>query len=307
MQRQEDSDSSVVRLVRLLDADRVKADVYSIGVGVYQARHLTLECLATIADCKKAFGFFDVIWLAPALREIGVEFSQLDYPPVLSRKEIFATVANIIASAALQSPPVCWLTSGSPVRYVWITQLMRDWAKREGLTFRTVLAPSSLDALLDFLQINDSQGLQVYDAKSLLLGLHRPSNSLYSFVYNLEIAGTERSPVGSRPRKQMLLPLKEWLMRIYPPSHTVTFALIGGCESASRRFDISLDKMENAADLPVLGTLCLPPVLEFRPASRETEELDQLTRLVRVAHTPLDALLGDAARNLAIHFKRSSR
>jgi uncharacterized protein YabN with tetrapyrrole methylase and pyrophosphatase domain len=295
--------STVTDLLARLPSEFPHADVYAVGTGISGPEHLTLEALQALAVSKKVFGFSDVTPLISIIECLGSKFEELEYPPLRTRRTVFTQAAVKIATMALQSSPVCWLTCGSPIRHVWLTHLLRKWANRERLIFRSVLAPSSLDVIMDYLQIDDSEGIQLYDSTALILHALQPDPKAHCVIFNIEKTGTELSPNGSYPRKEMLLPLKSYLLQFYPADHAVTFILVSGYTFDSRKLTLPLSKLEDAVSLKTLGTLWLPRIALQPLDNSRCQTMETLSGLTRLAHTPADRILGKAASKLAEQLK----
>lgn len=269
-----------------------RADLYCAGTGVRGPSQMSLEVMSALAHSAKVLGFRDVAWTADVIRALGSRFQELDYPPVARRVDIMRAAATTIAEAVLEEPPVTFLVPGSPVRHVWLTSLLRDWAEREDLSIHFIHGISSTDHICAFLGVEDSAGLQMYDATQLVLFLQKPDPSAHCLVLNLGNTLMQRSAVGSQPLPQMLLPLRDHLLSFYPPDHSVSFVVIGREHKDDWRLDLPLGDLHKRRLPKPLGTLYIPPVRHDRTIRTRTNEL---SRLVRTAQSPLDSLLARAA------------
>ena len=120
-----------------------RADLYCAGTSIRSLSQMSLETMSAFARSAKVLGFHEVAWTADVIRALGSRFVQLDYPPVARRVDIMRTAAITITEAVLEEPPVTFLVPGSPVRHVWLTSLLRDWAERENLEIHVIHGISS--------------------------------------------------------------------------------------------------------------------------------------------------------------------
>lgn len=291
---------SVLPIIAKTSREEVpEASVYLVGIGIHGPLTLTLEAIGALVRCRQAFGFPDTAWIAPMMSSLGSEFVQIEYPAISRREDVLLRGVRRIAQAALSNPPVAFVAAGSPIRHVYASTLLLTWARREGLRACTILGLSSLDHACASLGIDDSRGLQLFDATHLLALVQRPEVTAHVFIYNLENTLMQRSSVGTLPLPSMLLPLKEHLARFYPESHGVTFLLESTPSSVQRVTKVPLDHLESVVESePDLGTLYVPPVevVRQRPSQRT---IDDLATLVRLARSPLDRSLGQAAATLS--------
>lgn len=270
-----------------------------MGAGIAGPAHLTVEALAALASARVVFGFEDVASFRPLVEGMGARFERLDYPPLAPRSDIFRRAATAITDAALNSPPVAYLTHGSPVRHVWLTSILRRWAMRERVSFKTVQGPSSLDCILDLLAVDDSDGLQVYDSTRVVLNHVGLNPNAHCLLYNPEKTGTELSPRRIAPRPAMFLPLRDRLLETYPAEHVVSLVVVAGPSiSVPRIRTVALRSLECIAHFDALGTLWIPPVGVPNVPAEKVAKLLSLSELVRLAHTPLDAEIAAALRRL---------
>jgi hypothetical protein len=254
---------------------------------------LTLEALAALQRSRFVFGFQDTAWISSYVEQMGSRYVELDYPPIARRLDIMTLAAKTVASAALTEPPVAFIAAGSPLRHVWLSAVLIQWAREQGIRIATVLGVSSLDHVCAALGVEDSGGLQLYDATHLLLLQQRPDPSAHCFVFNLENTLMQRSCISAIPRAEMLELLKQRLLEFYASDHEATFVLTETPRAGAHLFRLELARLEEAITQRPLGTLYLPP--SGSGSCERVGALDDLMTLVRLSRSPLDGILGSAA------------
>jgi hypothetical protein len=272
------------------------ADLYIVGASIAGWGDVSAHAREALARSRRIFGFADTSWLRQA-PDVGPRLMLLEYPPVAPRAEIMRRAALEVITGVARTPPVSFVTMGSPIRHVWLSAILRRWALRERLRVRTVLGISSLDYVCLAADVEDSAGLQLFDASHLLAYGQRPDSRSHCFIFNVENTLMQRSAVCAVPRQEMFAPLRDRLLRFYPPEHVVSFVLVATPSCRDRTIALPLSELSAAAGIHPLGTLYVPPV-ERPPESGTVAACSDLSVLVSLSSSPLDDKLSELARQL---------
>jgi uncharacterized protein YabN with tetrapyrrole methylase and pyrophosphatase domain len=113
---------------------------------------------------------------------------------------------------------------GNPIVFNVTTQEILRGGPARGLTVRVFPAVSAIDTVLvDLNQDIGFSGLQIYDASGLVLYRIEPRVDVPCLLLQPQMFGTAYAAVGHEPMPNALNPLRDHLLRFYPPEHEVTF------------------------------------------------------------------------------------
>ena len=199
--------------------------VYAIGLGIRIPDHLTVEALDALQRCRRLFSILPGTILSPLPTDITAKIESLEphYVPGVLRRDAYQRQVSVILDACTPESPVGYVTSGNPVFFDSVTDGLRVECERRGIEFRLVAGVSSIDAILVDLCCDVAPGLQIFEASSLLAFEIEPRTDLAAIVMQPNVFGTSFVVANRQISAEAMRPLREYLLRFYPPDHPVTY------------------------------------------------------------------------------------
>lgn len=201
------------------------ADVTLVGLGIRVPDHATRETERALRACREVLFVDTGVATRPWLESLAPKVTDLwaeGYREGGPRTEVYHHQAARVLEAALDHGPVVFAMQGHPLVYAQAPRLVRRAAPLLGLSVDTLPGISSLDTLFADLGLDPcDDGLQMVEATDLLLRRRPLRPDMGLLVWQVGTLGTRlHSEHRSLPGR--FDPLREHLMRFYPPDHPVT-------------------------------------------------------------------------------------
>lgn len=235
-------------------------DIYLIGSGINLDDHLTPEAARKLRRCHTVYhltAFHDRLggFCADVVDLRDVYFSSRD-------GSSYERIADMILDRARREPGVAFLTYGHPMVLVDSCQMILAAARKEGLHVDIVSGVSSIDVLLQWLQLDVGlAGLQVYEVNQLVLHGRPPNPQAACFIMQVGAFGALQLAHAGTHGPERYGALRDFLLRAYAGEHPailVTFPFRSDMEPISVRTTIA--ELPDAADAIHTGmTLYIPP------------------------------------------------
>ncbi len=245
------------------------ADIFLLGSGVFSFFDLTLYTQFVLEECRAVFFLHDLPSLERYLERLvpdPVNLMPLYYVDGRDRADIYEDVARHVVEAARLQRPVALLTHGHPLVYCDISKQVRQQAGRHGLRVSSVPAVSSLDRMFVDLDLDiGDHGVQVLHASAAISQATPLNPDLDTIFFQV---GSIMEPTAARLRESTvdeMAPLKDYLLRFFPPSHRVTIIespVELGFEA--RKTEVAVGELETAAPACNYNASAFVPALSRR-------------------------------------------
>ncbi|WP_254173266.1 SAM-dependent methyltransferase [Planktothrix pseudagardhii] len=253
-------------------------DISIVGSGIKFPEHLTLETIAILEHCQSVYT------IATHLNDekntpLGLHKKIKNlwhlYKPDRLRRENYKAMAQVIFDAAHQERPIAYLASGNPVVFDSVTQWIIQGAEKQGLTVKIFPAISSIDTIMVDLKYEVAPGLQIYDA-SMLVGFNlEPRVNVPCILLQISTFGTSYTTAYRIPKKDVLSPLKTYLLRFYPSNHQLFLISCPlSSENTSEIMPICLEELDSTNPEHIRGSSLFIPKLH-----KPKENLEFLTKM----------------------------
>jgi precorrin-2 methylase len=211
--------------------DPIPFAIALIGMGVRQVTHMTLEAITVLRRCRRGFVAGPDQEAVNRLREeLATHLKPGDIlPPLVSlssaylpdrpRCQNYVEAAGLVLQAAQAERPVAYLTFGNPVTYDTVTQEILASARAGNVPTVVIAGVSSVDTVLSDLGQEAGPGLQVFDVSCFVGAEVKPDTRFACLLMQVGVFGTNYPLTGREPRANALAPLKDYLLRLYPPGH----------------------------------------------------------------------------------------
>jgi uncharacterized protein YabN with tetrapyrrole methylase and pyrophosphatase domain len=208
------------------DADS-EVELYLLGSGTASFLDITLRTQDALKRCQQVFYLHDIPSLDEYLRHIApgaVNLIPIYYRDGRERTDIYRDISVHVVDAVASGAPVGFLVHGNPMFFSLVTRLILARAGERGVRAQVLPAVSSLDSLFVELRLDaGADGLQLFEASTAMLrdiALNpRVAALLLQVGAILDFTSTRQSETV-----QDVTPLRDYLLRFYPPEHEVTVA-----------------------------------------------------------------------------------
>jgi len=247
--------------VAMVDINYYDADLYLVGIGLFNLKQITLETL-------------DVLRAAKSVLHISSKHLQLreinpcteDISSVYWRKarawSVYRRIAKIVVERAISMRPTVFAVEGTPMLCNDISWEIVRLGKRRNLHVQALPSVSCLDVLPIQLGFDIADlGTQVYEATQLVMFNLRMNPFVSTLIMQVAEFG-ERGIFLEDTSPARFRRLVKHLLKYYPPKHTVVFIRsASNSEEASSVFSTELRTIEQHAPRIETGmTLYLPRV-----------------------------------------------
>lgn len=240
--------------------DGPEPDIYLIGSGINLDDHLTPEAVRKLGRCHTAYHL-----TAFHERLAGLCAEVVDLRDVYFSSEdgsSYRRIADMILDHARRQAGVAFVTYGHPMVLVDSCQMILAAARAEGLRVDVVSGVSSIDVLLQWLQLDVGlAGLQIYEVNQMVLHGRPPNPQAACLVMQVGAFGSLRLAHTGAQGPERYAGLRDFLLRAYAGEHPVmlmTFPFRSDMEPIAIRTTIA--GLPDAADAIHTGmTLYIPP------------------------------------------------
>lgn len=202
-------------------------ELYLLGSGTTSFLDITLRTQDALKRCRQVFYLHDIPSLDEYLRDVApgaVNLMPVYYRDGRERTDIYGDIAAHVVDAVAGGAPVGFLVHGNPMFFSLVTRLILARAAERGVRARVLPAVSSLDCLFVDLRLDAGEdGLQLYEASTAIMrdiALNpRAAALLLQVGAILDFTSARQSEAV-----QDVAPLRDYLLRFYPPEHEVTVA-----------------------------------------------------------------------------------
>lgn len=244
--------------------EQAAPDIYIVGTGVRVPDHMTIEAIEALTRCREIYTILHPSMEALLPREIAPKIKSLWplYTPGSYRRDVYDAEIATVLDAASQQKTVAYLAPGNPVIFDSVTHGIIAGAPARGLTVQVIPGISSIDSILVDLHLDLAPGIQIFDASFLLANNVELRPDVACILFQPTAFGTSYVTVGYQPLSTAFAPLREYLMRFYPPDHEIMYVT-----SAERTHEISrvvrfpLQELGGTQDTPQTpgASLFIPP------------------------------------------------
>lgn len=211
-----------------------EVDIHLVGYGNRLPNDITLESLAVLKRCKRAFGVPPLH--APTLGLRPMESLMHLYSPDRHRRETYEQWVQIMLDAAAADPPVCFATYGSAMVGTYAAHRILELAPQRGLTVHVSGAPSSLDGIWADLGIDPCQGVEIWEASAFIRLKIVPATNAHLLLPQapmLDVRGGIDTEQMRLEASTTVSKLRDYLLHFYPPEHEVHFDTTGSGSGAT--------------------------------------------------------------------------
>lgn len=206
-----------------MNAEQPAFDIAIAGLGIVLGRDMTLQTREILRRCNTVFVLDNGYGVDPYLGGHARDVVHLNtlYQNDQPRRKTYRQMAAAVLAAAVDNPPVAFVSYGHPKVFCFPSTLIRRASGLLNLRTITVPAVSALDALLVDVNYDfGTGGLQMYDATDALLH-DRPLQADVPCVL-WQVTWIAEPRFRSQPADaERFMDLQEYLLKFYPASHEV--------------------------------------------------------------------------------------
>ncbi|HHV78572.1 MAG TPA: nucleoside triphosphate pyrophosphohydrolase [Firmicutes bacterium] len=209
------------------------ASVVVVGLGPGGADWLPASNIEELKKADRVFVRTERHPSVDCLTSAGVRYTSFDhvYETAADYQEVYSRIVEAVLAASADSGVVAYAVPGSPLIGEASVFLLKKRCAERGVPIRIVPAPSFVDALVDELEIDVTDGLAIFDAASVARSGTDISLSRHNFFMQVYNRG-----IGSD--------LKLWLMNILPEEHPVNVVRAAGVPRLKRFEQVPVWKLD---------------------------------------------------------------
>jgi uncharacterized protein YabN with tetrapyrrole methylase and pyrophosphatase domain len=214
-------------------------DVHLVGYGNRLPNDFTLEALAVLKRCKRVFGVPPIS--APDFGLPEMESLLHLYGPDKRRVQTYREMTDTVLAAAASEPPVAFATYGSAMVGTLVAHFILEEAPKRGLRVHVTNAVSCFDGMWADLNIEPFFGFEVWEANVLIKRGIEPNLRANLVIPQAPVFEIAEGPDVEKMTMQLsttISTLRDYLLRFYPPDHTVHFVTTGAGAGPLRGPDI---------------------------------------------------------------------
>jgi len=201
------------------------AELFLVGAGVCFPDQLTSEALEALRRSRAILTIVPQTALrdlTPTLLSKCVTLWHL-YEPLRPRAENYRAVVDSVLDRAKEGGTTSWLTPGHPLVFDSVSEGLRREAPPLGITVHVLPAVSCIDTILADVGYEPANGLVIHEATVVVAGRIPLNPDLAAILLQIGVFGTNMPRLtGSEPMPE-LAPLRDHLLRFFPPEHRVAF------------------------------------------------------------------------------------
>ena len=230
-----------------------RTDLYLLGYGVGDQLQLTVQASRVLARVGRAYALGLPPNLAAYLRSIRVDAIDLlaRTPETQDATTTYLAIAEAVLQEVADDPPVAVITPGIPFLSNTVARFLVTKAKERGISVQALPAVSPLDVLITTTGLDvGTFGLQVFDARRLVTGRHRPDRGVPVVVLQVAALADGTSIRPAPPSETALERLRDVLTATYPADHAVVHLVVSEATSA-----------QSVSRVPLRGLAGLAPAI----------------------------------------------
>jgi hypothetical protein len=233
-----------------------KPHLYLVGAGISFPDHLTLESIEIMASCTLICSNLPQSGLETFPEHLRSKCQSLwpIYQDNRNRADNYKDVAQAVIDATVAKPPVAWMTSGHPLIFDSVSQILLKAGRTRGWNVRVVPAISCIDTILAEVKYDPANGLLIYEASGLVLRRLPLIPSFATLLLQPSAFGSEVAHYSSNWMPD-LAPLRDYLLRFYGPKQECAFvrshSMLGG---NAQIYSIDLADMASAPFEAIAGS-----------------------------------------------------
>ena len=240
-------------------------DIYLLGSGIYSFLDITLLTQHILSEkCRTVYCLHDLPSLEKYLEKLTPHAQNLMpvyYRDGRDRSDIYDDIVRHVLATPAGKRPAALLLHGHPLVYSTISKRLIAGCADAGLALEIVPGVSSLDRMFVDLQLDIGEdGVQIYNATGVLA--HNTPLNPAAGCFILQIGAlTPAATRSATARPEEISRLKNYLLKIYPPTHPVSIVeSVVEIGFESRVTEIELQRLEEMdAAFNYNASLYLPP------------------------------------------------
>lgn len=198
-------------------------DIYLVGLGMFELRHLTLESLKVLKTAKIVYHLSEkhkeLVAINPNTQDLDGLYSKPG-----KRLDIYHELASHVVTTALNATPVVLAIDGNPMFFSDISWEIAAMGKKMGLQVEALPGVSCIDVLPMQLGFEPADlGMQIFEATQLVLYDLQVNPHLSTLI--LQIGYFWRTAVLPLPTRDAgaFVPLMLHLRKFFPEDHPAVF------------------------------------------------------------------------------------
>jgi len=206
-----------------MGVERTAVDIYLVGLGMFELRHLTVESLEVLKIAKVVYHLSEkheeLIAINPNTQDLDRLYSKPG-----KRVDIYHDLASYVVNTALKTTPIVLAIDGNPMFFSDISWEIAAIGKKANLHVEALPGVSCIDVLPMQLGFEPADlGMQVFEATQLVLYDLAVNPFLSTLI--LQVGYFWRTVVLPPPKRDAgaFAPLVLHLRKFFPEDHPAIF------------------------------------------------------------------------------------
>ncbi|MBI4465590.1 MAG: hypothetical protein HY647_12875 [Acidobacteria bacterium] len=249
------------------------ADIYLVGLGIFEMRQITVETLDVLRQAKRIFHLSSK---HEELTAINVNIEDLGPLYWKSGKtiDIYEDLARHVVSFAQQARPTVFAIEGNPMLFSDLSWKIAELGKAACLRVEALPGVSCVDVLPIQLGFEPGDlGLQIFEATQLALYRLEINPYLSTLILQVGEFGERSLPRPARRRLAAFTPLVRHLSKFFPVDHPAIFIRSAfSSKVSSVVFATEIDSIDKHQDQIVPGMTLYVPRIGIPPMDEKLRE-----------------------------------
>jgi uncharacterized protein YabN with tetrapyrrole methylase and pyrophosphatase domain len=243
----------------LLETGQIRpndATVYVIGAGVDPPRHLTIEAIEALGDCKEIWTNVPVEVfrrlpenLMPAVRSL-----KPFYKDNQTRRQNYADVTQHILARAGELGMVAYFTQGHPIIFDSVASNLYNGGAAQRIRVEVIGGISSIDTVLLDVRFDPGGGLQIFEATNFVYNKLKFDTRAALLLFQPSVFGMRTPRLTANAPHPKLEDLRDALLLHYPANHTATFVRSATSFNPPFKISVEIGKLDSVAPSATLAS-----------------------------------------------------
>jgi uncharacterized protein YabN with tetrapyrrole methylase and pyrophosphatase domain len=247
--------------------------IYVVGAGVDPVRHLTIEAIEVLGECKEIWTNvpIDVFRRLPEALRLAVRSLRPFYKDTQARRQNYADVTQHILARAGELGVVGYLTQGHPIIFDSVASNLYRIGATRSMKVNLINGVSCIDTVLLDVHFDPGGGLQIFEATHFVRDKLKFDTRAALLLLQPSVFGMSTPRLSANAPPSNLKTLRDALLAHYPADHSAVFVRSATSFNPPFMVSVEIGALDTVAPSATLAsTLFIAPLRE-RPAVVEPD------------------------------------
>jgi uncharacterized protein YabN with tetrapyrrole methylase and pyrophosphatase domain len=247
--------------------------IYVVGAGVDPVRHLTIEAIEVLGECKEIWTNvpIDVFRRLPEALRLAIRSLKPFYKENRLRQQNYADVTQHILARAGELGVVGYLTHGHPIVFDSVAMSLYHVGTTGSIKVNLINGISCIDTVLLDVHFNPGGGLQIFEATRFVRDKLEFDTRAALLLLQLSVFGMSTPRLTANAPPSNLKTLRDALLAHYPADHAAVFVRSAASFNSPFMVSVKIGGLDMVAPSATLASSLFIAPLRERPAIQEPD------------------------------------